>query len=159
MLQRCKEVLQATQLLHTNGCFHRDLKLQNLGIFGGRTILLDHGGAMQLKPKTSAEPDPGMGGSINYMAPEKEMRAYNEAIDIWSMLVIFYIARLGHLPFNFSRNPWRPGNEKLRDDFDHQYQNALKRLQDVADTKWSKGQFSVNTGVRIAHQILKDSKT
>jgi serine/threonine protein kinase len=159
-LQRCKEALQATQWLHTNGYVHRDLKLQNLGIFNGRTILLDHGGSILLKPGGFAEPVPGEGGTISYMAPEKEMRAYDQAIDVWSLGVVMYIARFGHLPFNFSRNPWRPGNESLRDDFNYQYELAIKRLQDADDLKWSDGKCaSVSVDIKDTDSSSKDPKT
>ncbi len=126
------DALLGLQFLHANHWLHGDIKPQNIGIIGAppRAVLLDLGSAMRLELDALIPPTPGRGGTIWYLAPEREMQAYNHLVDVWAMGTMGYELTYGYLPWKFSLNPWRPGedNERLRPVFDLRYEEAMNSM-------------------------------
>jgi serine/threonine protein kinase len=131
------DALLGVQFLHERGWMHRDLKPTNIGLMGGpmrdplRSVLLDIGTADYTeKPEGFLEPEPGCGGTIHYIAPERELQPYNHSIDIWAMGIIRFELMYRYHPFKFPINPWRAGkeHEKLRPEFKKKYDEAMGRL-------------------------------
>ncbi|KAK3365203.1 kinase-like domain-containing protein [Lasiosphaeria ovina] len=106
-----RDALLGVQILHHAGWVHRDLKPANIGLIGTpqRSVLLDNGTAGFIgEPGGFLRPMPACGGTIPYLAPEREMEPYNYSVDIWAMGVIGYGMMYGKYPFvKFSQNPWR----------------------------------------------------
>jgi serine/threonine protein kinase len=98
-------------------------------------VLLDCGGAIQLGPNEVAVSTPGVGGTLHYTAPERELEDYDDRVDIWSMGVIFYEFLYGWHPWPRSKNPWRVGNERMRVDFHADYDKAVRRIRSENDPK------------------------
>lgn len=124
-----RDALLGLEFLHINGWLHRDIKPQNIGVIPSnppRAVLLDIGQAAFLK-NNLLEGLPGNGGTINYLAPEREMSAYDHGVDVWSMGIIGFELSYGRHPFRFAVNPWRPGQyyECLRPSFQQQYGEAI----------------------------------
>ena len=127
-----RDALLGLQFLHDNSWLHGDIKPQNIGVLPTkppRAVILDFGQAALLEVGLLTA-RPGRGGTINYLAPERELTAYNHLVDIWSMAVIGFELIYGHHPFRFAINPWRPGREhiNLRQTFNTKYQQALATL-------------------------------
>ncbi|KAF5637134.1 STE kinase [Fusarium sp. NRRL 52700] len=137
------DVLGATNFLHRNRWIHGDLKPVNIGI---RTwtdecislVLLDLDDAEESPfPARHHPAKPGTGGTIGWLAPEREMTGYNELVDIWSIGVMAIEMIWGRHPWRQGRNPWRPGSEagELQKEFHDMYGeavNAMEKLQDEA---------------------------
>lgn len=67
------------------------------------------------------DPTPGAGGTIAYLAPEREMEPYGSFVDVWSIGIIGYqLIYRGH--------PWRDGHERLRPRFHLLYDAAMAKL-------------------------------
>ena len=127
-----RDALLGLEFLHNNGWLHRDIKPCNIGILPSnppRAILLDIGQAIFLKDKLLPS-TPGYGGTVHYLAPEREMSEYNHLVDVWSMAIIGFQLTYGYHPFMFAVNPWRPGEtyERLRPDFQRKYRLAISIL-------------------------------
>lgn len=129
-MQLFHDALKGLHFLHSHGWLHGDIKPANIGIIGARAVLLDIGTAIQLRPHALVPPTPGGGGTIWYLAPEREMQHYNYLVDVWSMGVIGYELTYGYHPWKLSKNPWRPGkeHESLRPVFHAKYREASHRL-------------------------------
>ncbi|KAI9737400.1 MAG: hypothetical protein M1834_009554 [Cirrosporium novae-zelandiae] len=125
------DALQGVHFLHSHGWIHGDLKPGNIGINGARAILLDIGGAMQLHSGTLVPPTPGHGGTLWYLAPEREMQGYNCLVDVWAMGIIGYELACGNHPWKFFINPWRSGadSESLRPTFHAMYRESIDRIR------------------------------
>ncbi|KAL8407616.1 hypothetical protein RB594_006442 [Gaeumannomyces avenae] len=120
-------------VLHAHGYLHGDLKPPNIGLLGTppRPVLLDTGGAERLELGFTLKPTPGHGGTIGYIAPEREMEEYDHSVDIWSLGVIGYELTYGHHPWKLACNPWHDDvkkSEDLRPAFHKKYQDAMDRL-------------------------------
>ena len=129
-----RDALLGLEFLHNNGWLHRDIKPQNIGVLPGnppRAVLLDIGQAKFLKDRL-LECVPGKDGTINYLAPEREMSAYDHAVDVWSMGIIGYELTYGCHPFRLAVNPWRPGQsfESVRPIFQRLYRQTILSLID-----------------------------
>jgi serine/threonine protein kinase len=102
------QMLQGLDFIHTSGCMHRDIKLDN--VLGSaqplQAVIIDFGVATW--DKTSSD---HMKGTIRYLAPEimaiKHMNApanatYDQSADIWSVgLTIFEFLCRFKLNFHF----------------------------------------------------------
>ena len=128
-----RDTLLGVRVLHDQRWVHGDLKPANIGMIGTppRAILLDVGQATCLALGATLGPKPGSGGTVNYLAPERELEPHDHLIDIWSLGVIGYELTYGHHPWRFRLNPWRDDNPKcreLRSAFHEKYQEAIDRL-------------------------------
>lgn len=132
-----RDVLLGVQVLHNHGWLHGDLKPSNIGVMGTplRAVILDTGSAMYLEPGSTLKPEPESGGTLDYIAPEREMDEYDHSVDIWSLGCIGYELTYGEHPWSLSVNPWRDdSNQSLgsgRDYyglFEQKYEEAMDEL-------------------------------
>lgn len=123
-----RDALLGVKFLHDHRWVHGDLKPANIGL--PRSVLLDTDTSMYLESGDMASPTPGSGGTVDYLAPERELEKYDFAVDIWSMGVIGYELTYGRHPWRLSLNPWRDGeeHESLRPRFRDAYKEAIERL-------------------------------
>jgi serine/threonine protein kinase len=131
---------------------HGDLKPQNIGFIGdSRAMLLDVGTAIPFTPGGLIAPDPGRGGTVSYLAPEREMTTdpqpngshrvtgvdrlvgYDKSIDIWSMGILLYQLTYGTHPLDFRTNPWRHTYQHLQVNFHDRYTAMLDILSPDTD--------------------------
>lgn len=119
------EVVLAISCLHSEGCIHRDIKLQNF-VFDveGNLKLIDYGLA-----STSAHPPPGdiVAGTVSFMSPEmaynvlhreKRVSVGMEA-DMWSLGIVLFSIFTQRNPYSSS-----PTAEGARDEHEG---NGLER--------------------------------
>ncbi|MCD9560109.1 CBL-interacting serine/threonine-protein kinase 1 [Datura stramonium] len=98
-----QQLIDGVSYCHDKGVFHRDLKLENVLIDGGRNIKITDFGLSALPQHLR---DDGLlhttCGSPNYVAPEVlSNRGYDGATsDTWSCGVILYVILTGFLPFD-----------------------------------------------------------
>jgi serine/threonine protein kinase len=128
-----RSAMVGTNAMHKIGWLHGDLKPANIGLVGSplRAVLLDIGHAAQLGLGFTLDPTPGRGGTLGYLAPEREMESYGHAVDIWSLGVIGFELTYGFHPWTFAHNPWRDDRREckdLRPEFDEAYKDAIKAL-------------------------------
>ena len=126
-----RDILLGLEFLHENSWLHLDIKPQNIGVLPGnppRAVILDIGQATFLRGTLKAKA--GRGGTVNYLAPEREICEYDHAVDVWSVAVIGFELIYGYHPFRFAVNPWRPGKEyeSLRPVFAKNYSKAISML-------------------------------
>lgn len=99
-----KQILQATNYIHSIGIAHRDIKPRNI-LFDmhNRPKLADFGLAEFYK--TNQKEREKFGGSLPYMAPELVMiQEFNpEAVDVWALGISFYEMATGSLPWASSQ--------------------------------------------------------
>ncbi|KAF5608660.1 STE kinase [Fusarium pseudoanthophilum] len=135
------DILGATNFLHRHRWIHGDLKPVNIGI---RTwtpecisvVLLDLDDAEESPfPGRHHLARPGTGGTIGWLAPEREMTGYDELADIWSIGVMAIEMISGRHPWRQVKNPWRPGPEveELRKEFHDMYGEAVDTLNKLHD--------------------------
>ncbi|KAI0859240.1 kinase-like domain-containing protein [Xylaria cubensis] len=82
-----REALLGLKFLHDNDWIHKDIKPQNIGVIRSnppRAVILDVGQAVFLASGATLEATPGFGGTVGYLAPEREMTRYDKGADIWS---------------------------------------------------------------------------
>ena len=145
------DALCAVRFLHSHGWLHGDIKPANIGIDGNKAVLLDLGSAIHLSPGNKEPPIPGRGGTIWYLAPERELHSYDKLVDMWAMGVIGYELSYGYHPLKLKYNPWRRGSqyEQLRPDFQRMYAEAMRHLrrsevdEDGAPSSLSKSLFVI----------------
>ncbi|KAF4494401.1 STE kinase [Fusarium agapanthi] len=137
------DILGATNFLHKNRWIHGDLKPGNVGIRTWTSectsvVLLDLDDAEESPFLGRHHPArPGTGGTIGWLAPEREMTGYNELADTWSVGVMAIEMIWGRHPWRQGKNPWRLGSEadELQKEFHDMYGeavNALNKLHDKA---------------------------
>jgi serine/threonine protein kinase len=134
------DALLGLNFLHTHNWAHGDLKPGNVGIIdwkNPRVVLLDFGGAVQLPDGGLLPSTPGRGGTVNYLAPERELQCHNALIDVWSLGVIGFELLYGYHPWKLALNPWRRGAqfEELRPEFEEMYGDALGRMKHHPETQ------------------------
>jgi serine/threonine protein kinase len=130
-------ILEAINFLHAHRWVHRDIKRENIGLVGHppRPLLLDLGGAIHLaRAGEKVKPVPGAGGTVGYLAPERELFPYDAAVDVWAAGVVGFELARGRHPWRFSLNPWREGDvyERERDKWEYKYFEAMESLQEAA---------------------------
>lgn len=115
------QVGSALEYMHKRGISHRDLKTNNILVFGKeaghRTFkLADMGAAKPLHcHSTTPEKHSTVVGYIEYRAPEllQEIEEYDEKVDVWSLGCIFYELVTGKPPFPVPRNRSVPTSVQL----------------------------------------------
>lgn len=155
-----RDALLGVKAMHDQGWLHGDLKPPNIGVIGTpqRAVLLDLGNAVHLKPGSTIPPTPGRGGTLGYIAPEREMEPYDHSVDIWSMGVIGFELTYGRHPWRFARNPWRSDRqdcESLRPDFNKRYEEAIDLLTRDASTAEPSRQHIQREFVRGARTVAR----
>lgn len=109
-----EQVLKGLACLHAQNRVHRDLKPANLGVVSiepPKAVILDLGQAYHIEAseiELGIPPKPGQVGTVLYLAPEMELRPYNERVDIWAFGLIALEVMTGFHPWKMSVNPWRP---------------------------------------------------
>lgn len=138
-----RDALLGLKFMHNHGWVHCDIKPHNIGVISGRAVLLDVGQAQFLRSGFTLPAQPGRGGTVNYLAPEREMTEYNHAVDIWPMGCIGFELTYGYHPLKFAANPWRPEHEEMRQAFHQRYQEAIDKL--LADHRQYVSQRAADT--------------
>lgn len=92
----------AVYYIHSNGCCHRDLKLENILLDNDGNVKLSDFGFTRELPMKSLLRD--ICGTNAYMAPEliKRLPYSGVKIDIWALGVILYTLITGEMPFDDS---------------------------------------------------------
>ncbi|KAI2004259.1 hypothetical protein LOZ50_004399 [Ophidiomyces ophidiicola] len=132
------EVLLGLNFLHTHNWIHGDIKPSNIGICregAPRAVLLDLENSIKLQPISSLPATPGQGGTVNYLAPERELQEHDSLIDVWSLGVVGFEMLYCYHPWTLALNPWRPGDqfEVWRPTFHHLYGKTIQKLEHDAD--------------------------
>merc|ERR1711871_181688 len=100
-----EEACSALMYMHANGICHRDLKPENLLYENddedAAIKLADFGlASIEEKHRVGHDVMSTQCGTPGYIAPEiLQGKAYNHAVDMWAMGVIFYIMMSGLVPF------------------------------------------------------------
>jgi serine/threonine protein kinase len=126
------DALKGIQFLHSRGWIHGHLNPRKLGIqHDGKAVLLDLKYSIKVPECAKVPAAPGRGGSMGYIAPERELMEHNHLVDIWSMGVILFQMTFGYHPWLMALNPWSPGqeNEDRRPTFNEFYGRAMAVIE------------------------------
>ncbi|KAM5463040.1 hypothetical protein MauCBS54593_007699 [Microsporum audouinii] len=134
------DALLGLNFQHSNNWVHGDIKPGNIGILDGNTprvVLLDFGGAVHLTPERQLPATRGRGGTVNYLAPERELQNHDHSIDVWSMGIIGFEFLYGYHPWKIAVNPWRPREkfETLRLTFHDGYRQSVEQMEKHNNTE------------------------
>lgn len=139
-----RETMMGLKFLHDNGWMHGDIKPKNIGVQlqgrssldelgeGARVVLLDLDGSSHLATVLNQRllPQPGVGGTVGYLAPERELEYCSYDSDVWAVGVTGYELRYGPHPWKLAENPWRADKPKsLRDEWLLMYESAISVMQ------------------------------
>jgi serine/threonine protein kinase len=97
-IQVFKQILEGVKYLHSRGCSHGDIKLENVVLDkSGNARLIDFGYA---KRKQIGD-DNDKAGTLLYAAPEMLRRgSFNtQKADIWSLGILLYVMATGGFPY------------------------------------------------------------
>jgi len=114
------QLVSAVAYLHSLGIVHHDIKMENVVVDYRPNMvkLTDFGSAKEIKHMS------GVGGTINYMAPEllMNMRGSNkkcgQSIDIWSIGIVAYMLLSGVHPFDHPKTSQTMINRILSGKYD-----------------------------------------
>lgn len=100
-----KQLINVLIFLHSNGIYHRDIKLENILINTDKTIKLIDFGFCAFESGDSLLKT--ICGSLRYLAPECiKGEAYSGALaDVWSAGVVLFVMVTNIMPFNGSSQP------------------------------------------------------
>lgn len=106
------QLAEGLSAAHDQGVLHRDVKPANVRVLSGNHIkILDfgiaaEGGATGVATATTVDIEPGVGGTLAYMAPEVLQGSLPDArSDIYSAGVVLYEMATSHLPFQQTLAP------------------------------------------------------
>jgi len=100
--QSLPQLARGLYALHLAGKIHRDVKPSNVRVTAdGRVVLLDFGLASELVPRGEYRSDPGVVGTVQYMAPEQcaGLTDLTPATDWYGVGTMLFEALAGGLPF------------------------------------------------------------
>lgn len=97
----CK-IAEAVAFLHQNGILHLDIKDTNVVINDGNPYLIDFGLSMYVENVTTGKKDIHERVTPFYRPPEifEKRYIYNEAVDVWSLGILFLVAIYGDYIFD-----------------------------------------------------------
>ncbi len=139
-----RETMIGLKFLHDNGWMHGDIKPKNIGVQlhgrsssgelgdGSRVVLLDLDGSSHLAtvPNQRLPPQPGVGGTVGCLAPERELEYCSYDSDVWAVGVTGYELHYGSHPWKLADNPWRADKPtSLRDEWFSMYERAISVMQ------------------------------
>ena len=99
---------------------------------GPRVVLLDLDDSSYLAtvPNQRLLPQPGVGGTVGYLAPERELEYCSYDSDVWAVGVTGYELHYGSHPWRMAENPWRANKPRsLRDEWLLMYESAISVMQ------------------------------
>lgn len=130
-------ILEPLAFLHLHKWVHGDIKPANIGIQewtgqNARAILLDIDDA-KCAPEDYLTVTPGSGGTVGWLAPERESERFSATVDVWAVGIIAASLLLGRHALLMSVNPWRKGEEfeRSRDDFYWRYKDMMECIQSL----------------------------
>ncbi|KAF7861352.1 hypothetical protein EAF04_007917 [Stromatinia cepivora] len=130
-----RQLLLSVEFLHHHGWLHGDIKPENVGLTKAQSfydvVLLDIGSSKFVGSQDAfLDPTPGCGGTVRYLAPERELRRYTQKINVWSLGIVGFELIYGYHPWSLVKNPWRIGRdfERLRPSFNDSYEDAMSLL-------------------------------
>ena len=101
-----RKIGEALAAVHARGIVHRDFKPENVILMADEPVIIDFGSAGLRSSENELAETQLMAGSFHYMAPERLMRRYSEASDVFSFGVVVLEMltgkRLGDLRAMFS---------------------------------------------------------
>ncbi len=83
-----RKIGDALAAVHARGIVHRDFKPENIVLIGDDPVLIDFGTAGLRSAENELAETMLMAGSFHYMAPERLMRRYSAASDVFSFGVV-----------------------------------------------------------------------
>lgn len=93
-------------------------------------VLLDIDDAIHA-PTGFVSPNPGHGGTVGWLSPEREMTGFTATTDVWAVGVLTFLLLFGEHPWQQRVNPWRRDvqSESQRPRFFEMYERAVERVK------------------------------
>jgi len=119
------QIRTALHTIHARGYIHRDIKLENILVYGSTVRISDFGFATKIKPGQLLTEKLG---SPTYVAPEVMAGVpYDTKADVWSFGVVSFALLTGYKPFasHCYRTIAAPGRDRIHDAASNDGQRAL----------------------------------
>jgi len=143
-LWKLHETMLGLRFLHHFGWMHGDIKPENIGVEQPHTpisspdslryvhvVLLDLDSATNPRLNRRLPPTPGIGDTVPYLTPERELEYQSYDSDVWALGVAGYELQYLEHPWTFSVNPWKPaGSEHLQTTWKANYEFCISRLKE-----------------------------